>query len=574
MRDKLAANRDRAARGVAPRWALAVLAMCALWLAPALTAHAAAALPSCQQPPSAATMAAGQHLTVKIDPTSVWRPRGGNVRFTVSGPGFTLGSAAVGACFRWSYNAAPANRWLPSPSVRVVDASDPSAPVFTATVPELSDSPRNAWKIIWNMASAGDTTALGLVPLADFRVMIDTGTGAAPVEVVQPVGITNQPLALVVAIAVVAASWIVLYVFARLRGVPGGPDPVLQLISTKSGAASLSQLQILLWSFVIGASAVYVMVLSGNLIDITGGTLVLLGISGAAALGAKLQSVQANRADPAPTSQASPGEIVTLGLSGAPDETDIGLSWGRPGAGAQVTGYLVRCKPDAVGATWTTVTSTLEKPGVRVVGLKAGTRYLFEVSALNGALAGPAATIKATTADTPKGVVGPVDNLRLATNASNTSLEIAWDALQGAAAYCVQWRAHNCADPWKTLQPSPTAGLRAKIVGLNANTAYDVRVAANAKPAAGSLPTYGRWSTLATATVGPRVPLWSDLIVASDGAEEIEVTRVQMLFFTVIVALFVLMRVISSGEIPTIPEGYLLLMGISNGVYLTAKFVN
>jgi hypothetical protein len=46
-----------------------------------------------------------------------------------------------------------------------------------------------------------------------------------------------------------------------------------------------------------------------------------------------------------------------------------------------------------------------------------------------------------------------------------------------------------------------------------------------------------------------------------------------MLFFTVIVALFVVLRILASDEIPTIPNEYLLLMGISNGVYLTAKFI-
>jgi hypothetical protein len=75
------------------------------------------------------------------------------------------------------------------------------------------------------------------------------------------------------------------------------------------------------------------------------------------------------------------------------------------------------------------------------------------------------------------------------------------------------------------------------------------------------------------ATTGPRIPQWSDLVVSSDGPNEIDVTRVQMLFFTVIVALFVVLRILASDEIPTIPNEYLLLMGISNGVYLTAKFI-
>jgi hypothetical protein len=47
----------------------------------------------------------------------------------------------------------------------------------------------------------------------------------------------------------------------------------------------------------------------------------------------------------------------------------------------------------------------------------------------------------------------------------------------------------------------------------------------------------------------------------------------QMLFFTLVAALFVGMKVLTSYVIPEIPQGILLLMGISNGVYMTAKFI-
>src|SRR5207248_354042 len=64
----------------------------------------------------------------------------------------------------------------------------------------------------------------------------------------------------------------------------------LRIISTPSGYASLSQLQILLWTFVVGAAAVYVMSVSGQLVQITSGTLILLGIAGAAGIGAKVHT--------------------------------------------------------------------------------------------------------------------------------------------------------------------------------------------------------------------------------------------------------------------------------------------
>ena len=74
-----------------------------------------------------------------------------------------------------------------------------------------------------------------------------------------------------------------------------------------------------------------------------------------------------------------------------------------------------------------------------------------------------------------------------------------------------------------------------------------------------------------------QTPRWSDLIVTentrADGTvnREIDVTRFQMLLFTLITAAFVLMNVVTTYVIPDIPTGFLTLMGISNGVYLGAK---
>ena len=171
----------------------------------------------------------------------------------------------------------------------------------------------------------------------------------------------------------------------------------MRIIATPSGYASLSQLQIVLWTLVVAASAVYVMSLSGDLIQITDGTLVLLGIAGAAVIGAKVHTASQN-----PTAQNVPPPTA-----------------GRP-----------------------------------------------------------------------------------------------------------------------TTTPPQTAA--------------------------------------ATTTPAARTPLWSDLIVTEDihagtVSREIDVTRFQMLLFTLITAVFVLMNVVTTYVIPEIPTGFLMLMGISNGVYLGAK---
>ena len=49
--------------------------------------------------------------------------------------------------------------------------------------------------------------------------------------------------------------------------------------------------------------------------------------------------------------------------------------------------------------------------------------------------------------------------------------------------------------------------------------------------------------------------------------------RSMMLFFTVLMAIYVVTHVIDTYQIPPIPESFLTLMGISNGVYLANKFL-
>lgn len=65
-------------------------------------------------------------------------------------------------------------------------------------------------------------------------------------------------------------------------------------------------------------------------------------------------------------------------------------------------------------------------------------------------------------------------------------------------------------------------------------------------------------------------PRWGDLV--SDQGQ-LDVTRVQMLFFTVLVAAFVMVHVVDNYQIPAVPESFLTLVGISNGVYIVNKFI-
>jgi len=137
-------------------------------------------------------------------------------------------------------------------------------------------------------------TALPLVPLAEVRILaIDNKKKELAAEASTAIGITYPLAALLFAIATVGLGFAVLYIaVARRLTHPGilQANWLLRIISTPSGFASLSQFQIVLWTFVVAASAVYVMSLSGELIQITDGMLVLLGIAGLAGIGAKAHS--------------------------------------------------------------------------------------------------------------------------------------------------------------------------------------------------------------------------------------------------------------------------------------------
>jgi hypothetical protein len=71
-----------------------------------------------------------------------------------------------------------------------------------------------------------------------------------------------------------------------------------------------------------------------------------------------------------------------------------------------------------------------------------------------------------------------------------------------------------------------------------------------------------------------QTPQWTQLLKNTGATDdtEIDVTRIQMLIFTLISAVFVGVKVAVSYEIPDIPENFLVLMGISNGVYVGGRF--
>jgi hypothetical protein len=328
----------------------------------------------CRQAIKGAAQGTPSTVVIELEPSTVWRPRGGEVRFFIRGSGITV--QTVQACFAWSQTSGvPQSGYLTSPLVRVI-ASDGERAEYGAIVPGLAGA-HPFWPMRLARQTATQFTGFGIVPVADMQVLATVltprGNALVSVAVILPVGVTSVGWSILLVVASVLGTAYVLYRFGEARRVPGR-NPILKIIATRDGYASLSQFQIILWTFVVGAGAVYVMALSGNLIAITGGALVLLGIAGGATLLARVPSLS-----PAPL---------------------------------------------------------------------------------------PAQTLIARS---------------------------------------------------------------------------------------------------------DRVPRWSDLVVVEGNAEEIDVTRLQMLVFTCISAAFVTLKVLNSYEIPEIPDGFLILMGLSNGVYVTGK---
>jgi hypothetical protein len=253
------------------------------------------AAPSAQgQAPGGCAGARGDALTASIVQATGeslqrkrWQPQGGVVQFTIRSFAAIPEKASFFVCFRWK-TAEEKDTYVQVRPDRLDRNNDGTTWTVTTTIPlNFPEPPHN--KVV--------ETALPLVPLADVRILAVKEDKTLAADAATTIGITHPWLAIFYAVATIAIALVGLTFIANLRltheGIKKAYWP-LRIIATPSGYASLSQLQIVLWTLVVAASAVYVMALSGDLIEITNGTLVLLGIAGAAALGAKAHSGSQN----------------------------------------------------------------------------------------------------------------------------------------------------------------------------------------------------------------------------------------------------------------------------------------
>ena len=317
-----------------------------------------------------------------------------------------------------------------------------------------------------------------LVPQADVRVLFFDADLNPVFDVATKTGVTNVLIAVILVLLMVAAGFVVLWRVCRHRFPTfGGNNPLLCLITTRRGFASLSQFQIVLWTFIVVASAVYVFALSGDLIPITAGTLVLLGISGGTTVISKVKSESDATAAPPPLDPAAAAAEAAL---------------------AQSDARTARIAADLASGD--------EKADA-------------ESAAQEEAAKAEAAAAKAEAADAS-----------LAAAKARAAVATATDKAPAEAA---------------ALAAEALADAKRKVAAIAAKKA-DVLTRI-------------------------RHPRWSDLVMEEIKGRELDVTRVQMLYFTLVTAVFVAAKVITSYEIPEIPEGFLILMGISNSVYVGSK---
>jgi hypothetical protein len=74
--------------------------------------------------------------------------------------------------------------------------------------------------------------------------------------------------------------------------------------------------------------------------------------------------------------------------------------------------------------------------------------------------------------------------------------------------------------------------------------------------------------TVAPVPMLPSSFSWRQLL---ESAGRFDLLKVQLLVFTILIILYVIYRVIREGVFPALDENFLLLMGVSNGVYLGSK---
>ena len=523
----------------------------------------------------------------------IWQPKNGHVRFAVTARDGAspsdIDKLMLRVCFAW-----PALENMPAGTAQTeyYYSSDDLEPIarsassvtYETTFPnglwsQGDPIPPTYWRMwldFWHRLMGQPSyvyDGMGIVPSIRMHIvgrsigLADINEDPNAVDASPSVGLSFQAVSLMITLLFIIAVWAVLLRWGKDRHVSG--DIFLRIITNRNNYASLSQFQILVWTVVIGGGAVYVMSLSGTLINIPEQALALLGISGFSALTAAIKQAQDNKnpstVPATPQSQSSPVPIVKAGAVTELRPLSVGpvnaiLFW-RPSQGGLVpTGYSITCAP-ALAAAMPIVTTD---PFIQLSGLNSGTAYAITVETVHpnggGAVTVDVATVTARAPLLPPGV----SQLSASLPYNDNQVLVDWSASGAADGYVIQYQRAGAA-VWETW-PEAIKGTACTIKGLDRHCTYQFRVVALRD---GQM---GAWSGLAAIRTKSRVPHWSDLVVW-DGIGELDITRVQMFVFTVIAATFVAIKIADENVIPTIPDSIVVLMGLTNGIYVGGKYV-
>jgi hypothetical protein len=420
----------------------------------------------------------GQRTDIGMISTSKnWQPAQGTIEFAAKTFAPITADVAIRACFRWSFMTPHLffNPYSESANNRILDRqSGTSTLKLEVTVPVIAEEPDRMW---WKERAGNFGIPHLMMPKVDVRVLLFNSDLDPVLDARGAAWVTNPLFGLAAGGSVAAAGFLTLWVGCRRR-FTRGINPLLCVITTREGYASLSQFQIMLWTFLVIGSAAYVLALSGTLVPITSGTLILLGISGVTAVISRVKSnIDAGAAPAPPDTATAKLEAARAEEEAARAEAILRRAHGNMKAEADMAAKDAAARARAAKAKVEAAEATLAAANARA--------------------------IIATALDKAK---AEGDAKRLEAEAE-TKRQAAEDASADA-----------------------------------------VRIGY------------------------VRRPLWSDLITGEKNAGQgIDMTRVQMLFFTFVTAVFVATKILTSYEIPEIPEGYLILMGISNSVYLGAR---
>jgi len=103
------------------------------------------------------------------------------------------------------------------------------------------------------------------------------------------------------------------------------------------------------------------------------------------------------------------------------------------------------------------------------------------------------------------------------------------------------------------------------LLGIAGTTSVFAKISSSSKA------DQGRKLTPSLAVPKYSMPEWKNLLQTGGKAD---LFKMQMALFTVVSAIYVVIRVVTHHEFPQLPEGFLTLMGISNGLYIGAKATN